>query len=778
MAAGEEQDWEAQQDNAQRWEKEDGPGKGTLYLDAKDVNPVNRYPTDCLCCCGFIACLLAMMIVVRQSVQQEHPFKILHPLDHEGNSCGLGDYADYPLVYYPALQMINGGKLVADVYYSNPRNLHSVCTKKCPTSLSRENRLGMCPPKAAASDYSGVYNLVNGTDNMTAAAGSTVAAAGNATVAAGKANATAPGCTWYSEMPAKLFLSQYCIFGNGLMNSRPDRTGTACQSAQQAVSDVEEEALQSLDDMGNATRHYLRYLNGTLPAIYTNPAITRMLTEIETNTTARVATFKTAVKNAGVNNTENNLVQVCKDAVGKQKNFLTDFLADVLNSWKVLVTSLAVSLVVGGMYLFFVCLFVKAVVWGSCIACIIGFALAGWLFWDEAIQVADTGLIDAPASEEKVLAVLCWIVSLICLVILVACRRALHLGIAISSATSSFLMKNAGIMIMPQLLAIVQVVFIVYWLFGLSAILSTAEILPAANVTQEHNRYLLDDTIKVKIIFHFFVGFWVNGFLEGVGTIATGITVTDWYYLPKVNGKKPTNHMSFVSGLRKAIFFHAGSAAFGSLIVSIVQTMRVVLELYVKVITQMVGKTAAKYLAGCCRCVLGFLAARLRYISYNSYLMVGVSGKGFLTSASEAGKLILRNPMRFVAFNGVMWTVNAIGRFIIVGITLAWGALLMNKTLFPGLSKDVHSPWPVLMCIMIISWMVSGIIFGVFTTSGASLFYNFVCDEEVSGYEGVSKDSYAPGDLGKLLAAEAKRRKKSEKPEDDSKDQGEEDYDA
>merc|ERR1719487_1832354 len=90
----------------------------------------------------------------------------------------------------------------------------------------------------------------------------------------------------------------------------------------------------------------------------------------------------------------------------------------------------------------------------------------------------------------------------------------------------------------------------------------------------------------------------------------------------------------------------------------------------------------------------------------------------------------------------------------------------MNKTIFPGLSKDVHSPWPVMICIFIIAWMLAGIIFGVFTTAGASLFYNFVCDEEICTFNGKDYKGHAPGDLGSILEDEAKRRKQSNKPDE------------
>merc|ERR1719359_1133459 len=93
----------------------------------------------------------------------------------------------------------------------------------------------------------------------------------------------------------------------------------------------------------------------------------------------------------------------------------------------------------------------------------------------------------------------------------------------------------------------------------------------------------------------------------------------------------------------------------------------------------------------------------------------------------------------------------------------------MNKTTFPALTKDVHSPWPVLICIFGIAWMLAGLVFGVFSTAGAALFYNFVCDEEVCNFSGKDYKGHAPGDLGQILEDEARRKKENEKPDEKRK---------
>mmetsp|Transcript_65623 Transcript_65623/g.102437 ORF Transcript_65623/g.102437 Transcript_65623/m.102437 type:complete len:756 (-) Transcript_65623:53-2320(-) len=673
---------------------------------AEDINPESRRCTDIPCCCLFLIVIGVLIGIHKGCFDKAYPFKISYPLDHAGNSCGVGDYAEYPKVYYPSKQMITGGPLAMDVYYSNPKNLWGVCTKECPDGgVTHDDRPGMC-----------------GENNKT--------------------------CTWYSKYAPNLYLGQYCILGPSFLNRKPTSTGDICNTAQEEVDDVQDIAFQSLDDMQNSTQYYLDYLENE--AKLGDNESQALLRKLRADTQLRVGDFKQAIQNTAANTTEKNIVQVCADRLGNQKNYMADALKEIINGMNILLTCIGICCVVGGLYLLVVCFFIKYIVWGSLFVCTVGFGVAGGLFWDQAIQVQDTGLLEE-GFEEKVLAVLCWVSCFICLVVITLARKSFKLAIAISSSTASFLLKSLGMMLLPQLLAVVQIGLIIWWLIGLAGILSTAEVLPAADLTEEYNRYVITGELKGIIIYHCFVGFWLWGFLDGLQTVTTAITVSNWYYMPKVHGHKPTSHFGFVKGLRQALMYHTGSVAFGALFVAIIQTCRLVLEFYKKRIENWLPKNAAYYFICCCRCCLSCLDHWASFLTDIGYIMVGVTSRNFTKSAWDGFAVQARNPKRFIIFTGVMWTVNFVGRLFIVGFVLAWGALLLNKSLFPELSVHVHSPWPVLICIFIVGWIISGLIFGVFTTSGTALFYCFVVDEEANKTSGLDASDYAPGGMAELL---------------------------
>lgn len=671
-----------------------------------DINPGSRGCTDIPCCCLFVAAIGGLIAIHKGCFDKASPFKITYPLDHAGNSCGLGAYADYPKVYYPAKKMITGGPLALDVYYSNPKNLWGVCTKECPRGgVQHEDREHMC----------------------------------------GEGNKT---CTWYSKFAPNLFLGQYCILGPSFLNHKPTSTGDICNTAQEKVDDVQDIAFQSLDDMENSTQYYLDYLENE--ATLGDNESRALLKKLRADTNLRVTDYKQAIQNTAANSSEMNIVSVCADRVGHQKSYFADFIKEILNGIHIILTCVGICLVSGFLYLLVVCFFIKYVVWGSLFACIVGFAVAGGLFWDQAIQLSDTGLVDE-GTEEKMLAVVCWICCFVCIVMLTWCRKSLKLAIAIGSSTASFLFKSLGMMLMPQLLCLMQIGVAVYWLIGLAGIMSTAEVKQADDLTQEYNRFVFTPDLQFKVMYHFLLGFWLWGFFEGLQTVATAIVVSDWYYMPKVHGHKPSSHLGFLKGLRQALQYHMGSVAFGALVVATVQTFRFVVEFYRSAIKKLINERAAYYFLCVCRCCLSFLSHWASFLSDVGYIMVGITSKRFFLGAWDGFALQARNPSRFVIFSGVMWTVNFIGRFFIVGFVMIWGALLLNKNIFSELSANVHSPWPVLICIFVVAWVLSGLIFGVFTTSGTALFYCFVVDEEANRTSGKDASEYAPGGMADLL---------------------------
>jgi hypothetical protein len=427
------------------------------------------------------------------------------------------------------------------------------------------------------------------------------------------------------------------------------------------------------------------------------------------------------------------IAEVCADAIAEQQSTFFAFVEDLLDAKDILIICAFWCIFIGIIFLLLIRIFVKAIIYGSVLVSIVGFSVSGHFFWTGGIQVKDTGLV-GEGDEEKILGVICWVFAFVLLVVALACRRQLQLAIAICQTTSSFLTKNMGMILLPPLIALGELAWAVYWFVGLAAILSTCKVKRADNLTQEVNRFEIDGYIIFGLVFHFFMGLWIYFFCEGLATVTTSMCVTEWYFSPlSKKSKKTSTTFAFLRCLVEAKLYHMGSIAFGACILPFV----VMIQLVIKLLVYMAGflgedNGCLRRCLGCVNVCVGCLTSCIQHVSTSAFIMVGIRSRGFCSSAWSVYNLMARNPMRFFVFTGVMWTVDVACRFVMIGLTLAMGCLLLDKEVAPDLARGVRNPWPALIAIVFVGYFMSGLFAGAYTTSGASLFFNFVIDEEVS----------------------------------------------
>ena len=88
----------------------------------------------------------------------------------------------------------------------------------------------------------------------------------------------------------------------------------------------------------------------------------------------------------------------------------------------------------------------------------------------------------------------------------------------------------------------------------------------------------------------------------------------------------------------------------------------------------------------------------VRFLTYNTYIMIALTGKSFCPAAKEAFETIWANTMRFSLVNGIGAVFIAVGKFCITIVTLMIFYYVI--TTMPYFSDGLFSP--VLPCIVII----------------------------------------------------------------------------
>ncbi|KAJ8404158.1 hypothetical protein AAFF_G00339310 [Aldrovandia affinis] len=213
---------------------------------------------------------------------------------------------------------------------------------------------------------------------------------------------------------------------------------------------------------------------------------------------------------------------------------------------------------------------------------------------------------------------------------------------------------------------------------------------------------------------------------------------------------KPTSLRIVVNGEER---YHTGTLAFGSLILSLVQLIRVLLE-YVdhKLKSKGADNKCIKFLLCCLKCCFWCLEKFLKFLNRNVYIMVSMYGKNFCTSARDAFFLLMRNVLRVAVLDKVTDFLLFLGKLLIVA-----SVGIFSFFFFSGRIKAIEETTPTLnyywvpiLTLIVGSYLIAHGFFSVYAMCVDTLFLCFL--EDLERNDGSAERPYLmPESLLKIL---------------------------
>uniref|UniRef100_A0A3Q3E5V3 Choline transporter-like protein n=1 Tax=Hippocampus comes TaxID=109280 RepID=A0A3Q3E5V3_HIPCM len=210
----------------------------------------------------------------------------------------------------------------------------------------------------------------------------------------------------------------------------------------------------------------------------------------------------------------------------------------------------------------------------------------------------------------------------------------------------------------PLLTSFLLAVVIAYWaVTAVYLATSNAEVYHVlANETCPHRFHKCDPKVmnqspphhvfcvsSVKHFYNVFLFFWCCNFVTALGQVTLAGAFASYYWAFKKPDDMPPNPV--LSSLARTLKYHTGSVAFGSLILSVIQIIRVLLE-YLDQKLQGARNKYTQFLLKCMKCFFWCLETCIKFLNRNAYIMIAIYGKSFCTSAQDAFMLLLRNIVR------------------------------------------------------------------------------------------------------------------------------------
>lgn len=237
----------------------------------------------------------------------------------------------------------------------------------------------------------------------------------------------------------------------------------------------------------------------------------------------------------------------------------------------------------------------------------------------------------------------------------------------------------------------------------------------------QYKKLSYDKNSRHAMVFIFFVWIWGANFIEAFGQLVSAHAVLVWYFRPKGRG---VACCQVITSACVCARYHLGTAALGSLLVSIVQAARVFLE-YIQFKLQANRNILTRFALCCLGCCLCVLERCLKYLTSQAYVQTALHGASFCRAGRRAFSLILHNLGRVATVASIANLVVMIGQMSI-SLTCAGLGYYYMTNYRPNEVSGVVMP---VVLIGYIAYRVSSVFLGVVSATCGTILQAYLVEE-------------------------------------------------
>uniref|UniRef100_A0A673KGK0 Choline transporter-like protein n=1 Tax=Sinocyclocheilus rhinocerous TaxID=307959 RepID=A0A673KGK0_9TELE len=236
---------------------------------------------------------------------------------------------------------------------------------------------------------------------------------------------------------------------------------------------------------------------------------------------------------------------------------------------------------------------------------------------------------------------------------------------------------------------------------------------------------------------------WLVNFTIALGQCTLAGAFASYYWALRKPADIPPCPLA--SSFGRALRYHTGSLAFGALILSIVQFIRIILE-YLDHKLKGAHNAFTRFLLCCLKCCFWCLEHFIKFMNRNAYIMISIYGKNFCASARDAFFLLMRNVMRVAVLDKVTDFLLFLGKLLISGSV---GEDMLGTRIYSNVISLLIF-FPHSQTVIFGSYMIAHGFFNVYAMCVDTLFLCF-CEDLERNDGSPSKPYYMPPGLHRIL---------------------------
>jgi len=358
---------------------------------------------------------------------------------------------------------------------------------------------------------------------------------------------------------------------------------------------------------------------------------------------------------------------------------------------------------------------------------VVGLIILAAYFKINSINYIEQGDLVYKAAMEAFFWI-CLVFTIIFLIfILLMCNR-IRLSMAMISVTSQYINKTIAIIFIPFLFFIIELLWIVYWIFLSVFIYSTGDFDEKGSKVIASFKW--NAGIRFSWWFHLFALLYIASVISSFSQFIYSSTACIWYF----NNEKEIEENPIRKSFHRGFRYHFGSIAFGAIIVPIIKFIMFFFDYFKKRIESTPIRNdqsqCFKYILCCLQCFFGCLGRITEFINEHAYTQIAIKGDGFWTSAWEGYALIVRSLGRFSALSFIGSMFAFISSLFIGVLSCVIGYFIVTEV--NAFSESLNSCILPVVIFFIIGCFLGSITMSIYGISGDALIYCFILEEELN----------------------------------------------
>ncbi|CAG2218351.1 CD92 [Mytilus edulis] len=311
---------------------------------------------------------------------------------------------------------------------------------------------------------------------------------------------------------------------------------------------------------------------------------------------------------------------------------------------------------------------------------------------------------------------------IIILLILLIMRKRIGLVVELFKEAGKAIKDMPLLIFQPIWTFVCLVLELVCLVFFFSYILTSEH--PVVNNSTGFVSFEKHEILKYLKWYYLLGSIWILQFTLACDTIVISGAVSQWYF----SRDKSLVRYPIIRSLRMLLRYHLGSAAFGSLIITIVFAFRVFVNFIHNRLKNKTGSIVEFFLK-CFGCCLWCFEKFISFLNSNAYVEIAITGYGFCHSARRAFKIVVGNALRLAAINSVGSFTLFLGKLAPLSVVIVLGLkLLANR-------GDIFYPWFPITISCIAAFIIASCFMGIYEKCIDTIFICFCEDHELNDGE-------------------------------------------